>query len=654
MLLAVGLELHAAKADYTFRNSSGDSLDQDLQLIVCKEIATHQLGLKRRQNSGITHGYLIDYNRLELWANPRINADLRGIVTAKFRAVGKRDSVGFDLINTLIIDSVWNKDGRLNFNRQGDAFYVVKPGGWVDQEADSLWIAYHGNPATSSGGFGYYVLDNHKTSPIIHTLSEPYGAPYWWPCKQSLHDKIDSLDIIVHTDTGLLAAGNGLLVDQGNEGSAGYYYHWKHRYPIASYLVATAITNYASFTDTVTFTDGRKMPVLNYCFPQFLGQWSANGKGVLAQLRMYDSLFVKYPFDKEKYGHAQFTWGGGMEHQTMSFMADLGWDLMAHELAHQWFGDLVTCANWGDLWLNEGFATYVNALAHEFLKGDDDFRTRLKGMRDDVTSKDWGSVYAWDTLNVNNLFSGRLTYNKGAWVIHMLRDKMGDSLFFAGLRAYLSAKNHGGVGYGYAFAGGKQFQGMMETVGGMQLDTFFKEWIYGGGFPYINVNWKQRGKDITFEIRQHGSDVSVPYFHTKLALRCFGKSGDTILHFYLNDSLTKTAFQLPISITGVEFDPRVNLLGKASVQGMNWDDIQSSEFVVSPNPAVNQVSIFARNSVKFSVDIYDVLGRLIWTGDNSIDGSKELVVPASGWSSGVYTARINDQNFVYSIKFIKQ
>ncbi len=139
MLLAVSLELHAAKADYTFRNSSGDSLDQDLQLIVCKEIATHQLGLKRRQNSGITHGYLIDYNRLELWANPRINADLRGIVTAKFRAVGKRDSVGFDLINTLIIDSVWNKDGRLNFNRQGDAFYVVKPGGWVDQEADSLW-----------------------------------------------------------------------------------------------------------------------------------------------------------------------------------------------------------------------------------------------------------------------------------------------------------------------------------------------------------------------------------------------------------------------------------------------------------------------------------------------------------------------------------
>lgn len=631
-----------------------DSTENDLEKIVYKEMASHQHELKRRQNSGINHGYLINYNRCEFWANPRVNANLRGIVKAQFTVVGNRDSVGFDLISTMQIDSVWGRSGPLAFYRQGNGFYVTKSGGWKDAEIDSIWVAYQGNPAASSGGFGYYVLDNHKTGAIIHTLSEPYGAPYWWPCKQSMHDKIDSLDIVVHTDTGLRVASNGLLMEEGLEGAQGYYYHWKHRYPIASYLVAIAITNYAAFTDTVQFVDGRKMPVLNYCFPQFSAKWQADGKGVLAQLRMYDSLFVKYPFAKEKYGHAQFTWGGGMEHQTMSFMADLGWDLMAHELAHQWFGDLVTCSNWGDLWLNEGFATYVNALAHEFLKGDADFRQRLKGMRDDVTSKDWGSVYAWDTLNVNNLFSGRLTYNKGAWVIHMLRDKMGDSLFFAGLRNYLSAKNQGGMGYGYGFASSKQFRQMMEYSSGMQLDTFFKEWIYGAGFPYLDIRWKQRGKELALEIRQKGSDVSVPYFHTKLALRFFGKTGDTILHFYLNDSITKTGFMLPFGVMGAEFDPRVNLLGKANIEGVNLDELQASPFVVSPNPVDNEVKIFARNGGFFMVEIYDILGRLIWQGDNSADSSKELIVPVEYWSEGVYTARINDQSFVYSIKFLKR
>jgi aminopeptidase N len=208
---------------------------------------------------------------------------------------------------------------------------------------------------------------------------------------------------------------------------------------VVTYLVAIAVTNYVEFTDYAHF-DGRSdsLPVLNYVFPQFEASSRSEVKDILPMLRLMDSLFIPYPFEKEKYGHAQFTWGGGMEHQTMSFMVNFSFDLMAHEVAHQWFGDMVTCGSWNDLWLNEGYATYLTAVCHEYLRGKEDFKFQMRAMRNNITAKDDGSVKPSDTSQVNVLFNGRLTYRKGAWLLHMLRNELGDSLFFEGCRTFLT------------------------------------------------------------------------------------------------------------------------------------------------------------------------------------------------------------------------
>ncbi len=628
-----------------------DAVPAECEEALCKERLRFEVrnGVGNRSNSRVRHGYLVDYNRLKLWVNPRVGSAMRGITQFGVTVVGKRDSLGFDLVSGMQVDSAWDKNGKLTVLRSGNGGYVQRLGGWKDGERDSFWVAYSGNPV-NGGGFGYYVLDNHKTGPVIHTLSQPYGAQFWWACKQSLHDKIDSLDIEVLTDTGLRVASNGLLVVEDLlPGGKEVRYVWKHRYPIPTYLVAVAVTNYSRFTDTVTFLDGRKMPVENYCFPQFLSAWQRDAKGILPQLRMMDSLFIPYPFDKEKYGHAQFTWGGGMEHQTMSFMVDLGWDLMAHELAHQWFGDWVTCANWGDLWLNEGFATYVNALAHEYLRGQKSFTDRLKGMREDITSKDWGSVYARDTLNVGVLFSGRLIYNKGAWVLHMLRDKVGDSVFYSALRKYLLGK-----GRGDGFADQKDFRGYMEREYGHGLDTFFNEWIMGGGFPYLTIQWRQRKGKVTVRISQRASDPSVAFFHLRVPVVFRGEGKEVEHVFYLTDTAQEFEFVPGFALSGAEFDPHVRVLAKAQVGGMNLDAMQEDVFAIMPNPSVEDPVVVGRNRGEFDVELLDVTGRILWTAKNISGGESYFTVPTGGLSSGLYFLRINDQNFVYSLRFQKQ
>ncbi len=180
--------------------------------LVCKEHDRIQTQLSRRNNSGVKHGYLIDYNRCKWWVNPIKGAYFKGDVVAHFTVINTTDSVGFDLSSNLQVDRVYGMGGQsLSYRRTGNQLYVFKSGGWVTGERDSVGIVYQGNPS-NGGGFGYFVHDNHMKGPIVHTLSEPYGAQYWWPCKQSLHDKIDSLDVWVYTDTSLKAASNGVVV----------------------------------------------------------------------------------------------------------------------------------------------------------------------------------------------------------------------------------------------------------------------------------------------------------------------------------------------------------------------------------------------------------------------------------------------------------
>jgi aminopeptidase N len=227
------------------------------------------------------------------------------------------------------------------------------------------------------------------------------------------------------------AAGMGNLIKVDTLlPDSGFVYHWQHRYPIATYLVAVAVTNYYEESHFIQLSDGDSIFHLDYIYPSYKPQADTLRWAIDGMMRGFDSLFGDYPFRKEKYGHAMFGRGGGMEHQTMSFMSRLDFDLMAHELAHQWFGNKITCGSWQDLWLNEGWATYSNAIALELIKSKKEHHDFLIKSIGRATRNNGGSVFAYDTTNVNELFNGDMRYRKGAMVLHQLRWQIGDSAFF--------------------------------------------------------------------------------------------------------------------------------------------------------------------------------------------------------------------------------
>ncbi|MBL0103769.1 MAG: hypothetical protein IPP51_08435 [Bacteroidetes bacterium] len=234
-------------------------------------------------------------------------------------------------------------------------------------------------------------------------------------------------------------------------------YQWKHRYPIAAYLVCLAVTDYAEYSHWVPYGSDL-LEVQNYVYPEDSAFAVTQTNQIVPIMQLYDTLFGIYPFQNEKYGHAQFNWGGGMEHQTITFVSGFDFELIAHELAHHWFGDKVTCASWHDIWLNEGFATYLALLCYEHM--DPNYWLMSKQYYiSSVTSSPDGSVYCPDTLDPNRIFDGRLSYFKGAMILNQLRWVIGDSAFFAGCNNYLTD-----VACAYGFATTDQFRQHMEAA----------------------------------------------------------------------------------------------------------------------------------------------------------------------------------------------
>ena len=290
------------------------------------------------------------YQRMIWNIDPNVK-NIQGSVTTHFiSTITTINQVYFDLHNALTVDSVLYYQKSISFTHENHKLVITLPNPISQGELDSVTVFYRGEPQDS--GFGSFVKSNHGGVPVLWTLSEPYGAMEWWPCKQSLIDKIDSIDIIVNTPEPYRTASNGVLVSEEISNNQRTM-HWRHRYPIATYLIAIAVTNYADYEERVELSEGRSFPIVNFVYPENLETAKTNTARTVEIMELFNTLFSEYPFASEKYGHAQFGWGGGMEHQTMSFMGNFGFELIAHELAHQWFGNYITLDSWKDFWLNE-------------------------------------------------------------------------------------------------------------------------------------------------------------------------------------------------------------------------------------------------------------------------------------------------------------
>lgn len=575
--------------------------------------------------SGTGSNIDVKYHRFTWTIDPDVAKKLSGSVTTYF--VTTQNNV--NAINFDFNKSSFN-NGNLSVSYHGVAvtasfpssgnvniLNITLPSALAINKLDSVTIFYSGAPPAVNGqAEGYQQKSIAGMGNFVYTLSESYEDKDWWPCKADMQDKIDSIDFIITTPAAFTAAANGVLKSTVISGS-NKIYTFKHRHPIASYLVAVAVAKYTVFDRGTVNINGTNMPVVYYIF---------TGRGASAtqltamdfckqELVEFSKKFGDYGFKDEKYGMYEFGWSGGMEHQTFSAMdysAMGSWSVIAHELGHQWFGDKVTFATWNHLWLAEGFASYCEALAAELIpalgKSAVTQRSGFKTKANNATNRNYSCYLPDATIaNSNVLWNsnyGTTVYARGAMVVSMLRILLGDAKFFQACKNYLSDPL-----LAYRSATTADLQRHMEAVAsGYDLTPFFNSWVYGNGYPDYNtvnaVQWYPSGTKIIINVvgqtKSTGSNVG--YYYTPIPLRVEGAGGkDTIIVVYdQNGKLSKGGngisapvnnnilFELGFTPTSVSFDPyNMSLANGAAPLKIFLLDLNVISFSVNQNNKVN-------------------------------------------------------------------
>ncbi|MEZ5105638.1 MAG: M1 family aminopeptidase [Draconibacterium sp.] len=589
--------------------------------------------------------YNLVYQRMEWSVDPAIKY-IAGSVTSYFKSlVEELNEIEFDLNSEMIVDSVKQRDIPLNFILENNRLTISLDNTLRLNELDSVQVYYQGEPDKKNEEI--FSVTYHSGVPVLWTLSEPYGAMEWWPCKQSLIDKIDSIDVIVTCPDAYKTASNGILVSDVAE-SVLRKMHWKHRYPIVTYLVAIAVTNYVDYSDTLRFDDGRTMPILNYVYPEYLNTAKIESPNTAKVMKIFNDLIGEYPFSKEKYGHAQFGWSGGMEHQTMSFMFDLRFDLLAHELAHQWFGNYITLGTWQDIWLNEGFATYMTGLTYENFEDGEYWPSWKRITLNSIVSSPEGSVFVKDTTDIDRIFSSRLSYSKGAYLLHMLRWILGDEAFFAGIQQYFKDPKIGG-----GFASNSQFIKHMEEAGDTSLIEFFNDWYYGEGYPVYSANYvNQNNGVLKITLSQSTSHSSVNFFEMPVPVRVYNSDKTDSLDFRLANTSNNQEFfvNIDFEVAELKIDPEKWIISKTSQIVKNKAVHSLNDIIIYPNPFGETISVYVPvNEQIISARLFSANGVLIreFVGNQTTFNCKDI-------ANGNYIFSITTKGGQFAQKVVKQ
>jgi aminopeptidase N len=374
----------------------------------------------------------------------------------------------------------------ITFKRENDYIIINLNRDLKKGEEFALKITYSGKP--KNVGFDSFSFKELYGNPVVYNLSEPNYGPAWWPSKDLPDDKaLTTMELRV--PTGLKGVSNGLLVDSVQNGDGTTMFTWKSTYPIATYLVSIVVSKFSYWEETYKSIDGSKeMPVVYYVFPKDSAHARTDWGKTTEMIRFFSRTFGEYPFINEKYGMVEFGWvQGAMENQTITAMGYLLVNgnetfetVIAHELAHQWFGDAVTLKDWKNIWLNEGFATYSEALWEEHTKGKDAYLSYMKNC-------DYGYFHGTVYAPEGYIFSPSVyptIYQKAGWVLHMMRGVLGDDTFFKAVREYYER-------FKYKNAETQDLQAVFEEMSGQNLQWFFDQWVYEGtGRPKYEYSWK--------------------------------------------------------------------------------------------------------------------------------------------------------------------
>jgi aminopeptidase N len=599
-----------------------------------------------------THHSKDDYDIKFYWLDLHVSDSstyIRGSVSILLEAIDNPlQQVVFDFSNRLITDSVIINHQLCNYIHTSNELTINLNSEVTSGSEINIQVFYHGLGKTDNKTEGIYNKYNTAwDSRITWTLSEPFFALNWFPCKQTITDKADSVYVFLSTDDSLKAGSNGILTAQVPLPGNRIRYEWKSRFPIAYYLISFAVGNYRDYSFYVKMMNDSIL-IQNYVFNNdlYIEQNKANIDKTADLILLFSDLFGDYPYKDEKYGHCVAPMGGGMEHQTMTTLSNFSFLLVAHELAHQWFGNLVTCSNWQNIWMNEGFASYAEYIASQYLISQSSADNWMTGEFDFVKSLPGGSVYVPEDLSDDEgrIFDRRLTYSKGAVIIHMIRKEIdNDTLFLGILAEYLKR-------FKYKNATAEDFKNLLEEKTGNDYDQFFNQWYYGEGYPIHSINWYD-GNDTLYINSLQTTSASTPFFNVPVDYKIKVDGTDTIITLRQTSNFDSWKIYLPGNITSVEADPEHWLLIDIAGITNKYDLEKQIGFKLLPNPARKELTLYFNNNIDlYKVHVIDASGKIIYTEQSR---STRKTIDVDKYTKGLYFIIVEMNNTIYPAKFIK-
>jgi aminopeptidase N len=611
---------------------------------------------------------------------------IAGTVRVEGRVTGVALSkLTLDLASSMEVTSVRLADGTpLAFTHTGKALTITLPSAQAPGTLVAVDIAYGGIPVEDD--FGNFVFGTRNVNGTDYkyawSLSEPYGAREWWPCKDHPSDKADSVRVTVTVPSEYRVGSQGLLVSETTTGP-NTTYDWLSHYPIASYLVSVAIGNYAVHTGTYNRPPALagefgplSMPLYHLRYDDSTPTLPEGWAKTDTVMAVAETWFGPYPFASEKYGHAEFTFGGGMEHQTLASMGTSAVSIVMHELAHQWYGDSITPKSWKDLWLNEGFATHAELLYYqERADAYPGYYDAVRISRIRSAKEAEGTLVLQDTTSASNMFDPYRVYAKGAVVMYMLQYVVGDDVFKSILRTYAADP---AVKYGNAVTA--DFQRVAEQVSGLDLDTFFRQWVTEGtGYPTYGKAVSSEpiagGYRVTVTVSQDqvpfpstsraASKSNVNAFDMPMEIAIVAQSPDTVMEVHRetvrNHLRTETySFDVAVPdgsfrISHVNLDPDLRILRSEYVNNIGGTPSAPQILSLGPNPTTGtlRVQVMVDEAGRTDIQVFDVAGRRVLTQPVSlVEGFQYANIDASTLPSGVYFVRLSTAHGATNTRFV--
>jgi aminopeptidase N len=532
--------------------------------------------------------------------------------------------VRLDLVDELTCDGVSFRGREAIFTHEGDSLVVALDAPLATVPAETLTIRWHGRPPRHGAFYTGLLFRAHDSGtpqdpaddvPMVFNQNQPWSAHSWWPCKDHPSDKaLVSLTATVPEPLMLVSNGTLLLADTPGPGLRRFA--WREAFPIATYLVSVAATNYVSWSEDCHPEGGDPVRLDFHVYPHDLDDAEIDLAPTCDMLELMVQLAGPYPFPGEKYAQAEIKWFGSMEHQTATsmsqivFTGDSYYELVViHELAHMWFGDSLTPSVWADIWLNEGFARYCEALWIEHAFGIPEYQEYMR----EIGPERHPDLFVNDgiLLDPDPILPNSLIYDKGAWVVHMLRMLIGDDAFFRFLADYTMAPE--------LVLGNVTLADMIrhaEIAAGRDLGGFFEPWVGTSAVPLVNTSvsiWKpgfgNDGVEVRFTQQQDPLfEIAVPVvIHTA----CETREELVIL------SRGSETFTWPTDcpVESVSVDPHGMVLMKSP-----WAPPPPLQVVGPwPNPVPitgAEFRIYLIQEREVIVKLYDARGRLV--GDTNL------------------------------------